>query len=87
MNPRPIEQTEPEYHWVKCYNCNPCACGPFYNHVLYRQTFPSPVTRGVNPVATLVSANKHSWRRRRVCILSGEAKERQQPLHKIKQAG
>jgi hypothetical protein len=26
----------------------------------------------------LVSANKHSWRRRLVCILSGQAKERQQ---------
>jgi hypothetical protein len=26
----------------------------------------------------LASANKHSWRHRRVCVLSGEAKERQQ---------
>jgi hypothetical protein len=41
-------------------------------------TFPSPITRGANPVATLASADKHSYCRRCVCILSGEAKERQQ---------
>jgi hypothetical protein len=43
----------------------------------FTQTFPSPVTRGENLVATLESANKHSWRRHRRCNLSGEAKERQ----------
>jgi hypothetical protein len=40
--------------------------------------FPSPITRGINPVAMLASANKHFWRRRRECKLSREAKERQQ---------
>jgi hypothetical protein len=38
----------------------------------------STITRGVNPVATLASADKHSWRRHCKCNLSGEAKERQQ---------
>jgi hypothetical protein len=42
---------------VKCYNGNPCTCGPFYDRVFYQKTFPSPVTRFVNPVETLVSAS------------------------------
>jgi hypothetical protein len=37
--------------------------------------FPSPVTRGTNPVAMFASANKHSLHRHWVCILSSEAKE------------
>jgi hypothetical protein len=63
---------------VPMSHSNPCACGPFCNHVFYDQTFPSPVTRGVNSVPTLVSANKHSWRCGHKFNLSGEAKERQQ---------
>jgi hypothetical protein len=69
---------------VKCYNGNPCACQPFCDGVFYHQTFPRPVTRGVNPVAILASANKHSWRRHRVCNLSGDAKERQQWRNDLK---
>jgi hypothetical protein len=41
---------------------------------------PSPITRGVNPVATLVGANKQFCRHRHLCQPSGEAKERQQAL-------
>jgi hypothetical protein len=26
---------QPEYHWVKCYNDNPCVCRPFCDHVFY----------------------------------------------------
>jgi hypothetical protein len=26
---------QPEYHWVKCYNGNLCACGPFCDRVFY----------------------------------------------------
>jgi hypothetical protein len=44
------------------------------------KTFPSPSTRGINPVATIASANRHSWCRHRECIPSGEAKECQQVL-------
>jgi hypothetical protein len=46
--------------------------------VCFTQTSPSPITRGVNPAATLVGANKHLCRRRLLCQPSGEAKERQQ---------
>jgi hypothetical protein len=35
---------QPEYHQVKCYNDNPCACGPLCDRVFYHQTFPSSVT-------------------------------------------
>jgi hypothetical protein len=40
-----------------------------YVIVCFTQTSLSPVTRGVNPAAMLVSANKHSWRRRHLCTL------------------
>jgi hypothetical protein len=62
----------------KCYNGNRALADLSVIMCFYHQTFPSPVTRGANPVAMLASANKHSWYRRRVCILSSEAKERQQ---------
>jgi hypothetical protein len=39
---------------------------------------PSPINRGVNPIVTLVGANKHFCHRCRLYHLSGEAKERQQ---------
>jgi hypothetical protein len=42
------------------------------------KTFSSPITRRINPVAMLASANKHFWCRRHECKPSGEAKERQQ---------
>jgi hypothetical protein len=55
-----------------------CALADLSMIVCFTQTFPSPVTRGVNLVAMLASVNKHSWRRHHKCNLSGEAKERQQ---------
>jgi hypothetical protein len=44
------------------------------------KTFPSPITRGINLVAMLASANGHLWDRRRECKPSSEAKERQQAI-------
>jgi hypothetical protein len=51
------------------------ALADLFEIMCFTQMSLSPVTRGVNPAATLVGISKHSWRHRRLCTLNGEAKE------------